>query len=302
MLDDEVDIKIICNEWGSYKDSAYINGVVIKKNVIDKRLNSSNNDPRILLLSNSLGYVREDNDFTDFQSIIRQEDHFVDIIKEKIARVSPDIVVVEGDITKKVTDTLRNEKVTVISNLDPFTMKRLERTTQTLVYPSTHLLESTTTLGSWQSFYIKRFIAKSWKDQKSVYIENDRSLIYFDGTPEHLGCTILLFGDTIKNLEKVKTCLQQMIYKARDVILESIMLMKMNLQSEPKESDPNSKFMFLAYQNIFVNDPKLTCRMHRMRIGKDIEKLKEKVYKENINPEEKVIKQNLNEMCILPRK
>ena len=59
MLDDEVDVNIICNEWGSHLDSAYINGVVIKKNVIDKRLNDEHSDPRILLLSNSLGYVRD---------------------------------------------------------------------------------------------------------------------------------------------------------------------------------------------------------------------------------------------------
>jgi hypothetical protein len=37
MLDYEIDVKIICNEWGSVKDSTYVNGVVIKKKVIDKR-------------------------------------------------------------------------------------------------------------------------------------------------------------------------------------------------------------------------------------------------------------------------
>lgn len=302
MLDNEVDVKIICNEWGSYKDSAYINGVVIQKKVIDRRLNDTHNDPRILLLSNSLGYVRDDNDFTDFQSIIKQEDHFVEIIKEKIARVNPDIVVVECDISKKVADTLRDEKITVISNLDVNTMKRLERTTQTLIYPSTHLLESTTTLGTCSSFYIKRFSAKQHNHSKSVYVNNDRSLIYFDGTPDHLGCTILLFGDKLSNLEKVKSCLTKMINKSRDVILESILLSKMNLSLENTVLEDKNQYMFLAYQNIYVDEPKLTVRMHRMRIGKDIDRLKEKVLNENKDPEEKVIKQNLNEMCILPRK
>ena len=278
MLDNEVDIKIIWNEWGSYKDSAYINGVVIKKNVIDRRFNDTYNDPRILLLSNSLGYVRNDADFTDFQSIIKQEDHFVDIIKEKIARVAPDIVVVEGDVSKKVADTLRKEKVTVMSNLDVYTMKRLERTVQTLIYPSTHLLESTTTLGTCSSFYIKRVTSKTKKKgEKSVYVQHDRTLIYFDGTPEHLGCTIMLFGDSVTNLEKVKNCIEKCIYKARDVILESILLMKMELSSfnsnasdipfrnnsdflSPdndessadfgKEESP--KFMFLAHQNLKI--------------------------------------------------
>lgn len=105
----------------------YINGVVIKKNVIDKRLNAEHKDPRILLLSNSLGYVRSEKDFTDFESTIKQEVHTVDIIREKLGRVQPDIVVVEGDVSKKVSDSLRQENITVVSNLDSDTMKRLER-------------------------------------------------------------------------------------------------------------------------------------------------------------------------------
>ena len=101
MLDDELDINILWNEWGTYLDSTYINGVVVKKNVIDRRLNATHENPRILLLSNNLGYARNDTDFTDFQSSIKQEDHFVEIIKEKIGRVRPNIVVVEGDVNKK---------------------------------------------------------------------------------------------------------------------------------------------------------------------------------------------------------
>ena len=112
--------------------------------MIDRRSNDVHSNPRILLLSNSLGYVREKVDFTDFQSIVKQENHFVDIIKEKIGRVSPNIVVVEGNINKKVADTLRNENITIVTNIDPNTMKRLERTTHTLIYPSTHLLEAST--------------------------------------------------------------------------------------------------------------------------------------------------------------
>jgi hypothetical protein len=176
----------------------YINGVVIKKNVIDRRLNAEHKDPRILLLSNSLGYVRSEKDFTDFESTIKQEVHTVDIIREKLGRVQPDIVVVEGDVSKKVSDTLRQENITVVSNLDPDTMKRLERWTQSLIYPSIHLLESTTMLGIWEDFHIKNFNPKLKSGAKTAYIHTDRNLIFFEGTPPHLGWTILLFGDTIE--------------------------------------------------------------------------------------------------------
>jgi len=42
--------------------------------------------------------------------------------------------------------------------------------------------------------------------------------------------------------------------------------------------------------------------MHRMRIGKDIENVKQAVRREQKDPEEKFIKRNLNEMCMLPLK
>jgi len=256
MLDDEIDVKIICNEWGSHTDSKYVNGVVVKKNVIDKRLIDFHNDPRILLLSNSLGYVRNDKDFTDFESIIKQEAHTVDIVKEKLARANPDIVVVEDDVSKKVLDTLRSENITIISNIDSDSMKRLERVTQTLIYPSIHLLESSTILGTCESFHIQRYNHKVRNGNKSAYVHTDRNLIFFEGTPAHLGCTILLFGDTIENLDKVKKCLHKMIHKARDVILESLFLSKINCNIQVSDPLADSKQMFLSYQNVFEDQPK----------------------------------------------
>jgi hypothetical protein len=92
-----------------------------------------------------------------------------------------------------------------------------------------------------------------------------------------------------------------LIHKARDVILESLFLTKINCSIDT-ETEPDLKKMFLAYQNIYIDSPKFICRMHRMRVGKDLEALKQLVRNDNKDPEEKFIKRNLNEMCMLPRK
>ena len=71
--------------------------------------------------------------------------------------------------------------------------------------------------------------------------------------------------------------------------------------------------MFLSDRNINIitkkglstpniDAPKFICRMHQMRAGKDIENLKEMVRNQEKDPEEKIIKRNLNEMWMLPRK
>lgn len=93
-----------------------------------------------------------------------------------------------------------------------------------------------------------------------------------------------------------------LIHKARDVILESLLLTKFNCSINTDDQDADSRKMFLAYQNIYIDSPKFICRMHRMRVGKDLENLKELVRLDNKDPEEKFIKRNLNEMCMLPRK
>lgn len=41
-------------------------------------------DPKILLITNSLGYVRDEEDFMDIESVIRQEEPYVQIILSKI--------------------------------------------------------------------------------------------------------------------------------------------------------------------------------------------------------------------------
>lgn len=87
-----------------------------------------------------------------------------------------------------------------------------------------------------------------------------------------------------------------MIKKTRDVVLESIFLTQMNCNIQSITEEDKSNQMFLASQNTFIDEPKFICRMHIMRIGKDIEKIKEIVKKEQKDPEERFIKRNLNEM------
>jgi hypothetical protein len=151
-------------------------------------------------------------------------------------------------------------------------------------------------------FDVQRFTGKSNLHDKSAYVHQDRSLIYFKGTPPHLGCTILLFGDTLENLQNVKQCLQKMIHKARDVILESLFLTKINCNIQISDPDTDTKEIFLANQNIFLDSPKFVCRMHMMRINRDIERFKLSLKQDESNYDEKTIKRNLNEMCVIPRK
>ena len=77
--------------------SKYVNGVVIKKSIAHKRMAWEIQNPRILLLSNSLGYIKDEMDFLDLATELKQEDSFIQIVMKKIDLVAPNLIFVQND-------------------------------------------------------------------------------------------------------------------------------------------------------------------------------------------------------------
>lgn len=89
ILNDSIDInkfvKIVTVEYPNQDKCKFVNGVVFKKDIGSKRMRNNISNPRILLLSNSLGYVQDDAiALTDLEQEIKQEETFVQIIRQKI--------------------------------------------------------------------------------------------------------------------------------------------------------------------------------------------------------------------------
>lgn len=63
-----VKIKII--NWLDNSKSDYINGVVMSNNLADKRMLTAIETPRILILKDSLGFVRDEGALLNIGSII----------------------------------------------------------------------------------------------------------------------------------------------------------------------------------------------------------------------------------------
>mmetsp|Transcript_29352 Transcript_29352/g.44244 ORF Transcript_29352/g.44244 Transcript_29352/m.44244 type:complete len:88 (+) Transcript_29352:565-828(+) len=79
------------------------------KNLTDKRMLKNIKDPKILLLEGSLGFLKDIDDpqakqdvFTDINSVVNQEEHFVKILMDKIRVVNPNVIVTEKNISHKV--------------------------------------------------------------------------------------------------------------------------------------------------------------------------------------------------------
>lgn len=72
---DSIDItKYVKIQLIQYKDTSkckYVNGVVIKKSIAHKKMRKEITNPRILLLSNSLGIQKDEEDFLDIEQEIK---------------------------------------------------------------------------------------------------------------------------------------------------------------------------------------------------------------------------------------
>ncbi len=63
-----------------YKDTSkckYVNGVVIKKGLSRKGMLREIDNPRIIIVANSLGYMKEEEDFIDIEQQVKQEDDYL---------------------------------------------------------------------------------------------------------------------------------------------------------------------------------------------------------------------------------
>lgn len=140
-LNDFVKIKLI--NWKDQSMSQYVNGVVMTKNLADRRMQSHFKSPTILLLKNTLELVNQ-----DLQSEMDQEEHLIKILSKKIEQISPQIVIVEQDVTYKVMCMLRDEhNISVISNLESNKMNKVSRVTQTITANGVTIINSRFKLG-----------------------------------------------------------------------------------------------------------------------------------------------------------
>lgn len=86
-------------------------------------------NPRILLLSNSLGYIKDEQDFLDLETEIKQEDFFIHIIMNKIELVKPDLIFVHKEASLKAIQALLAKDIILVTNVKKKQMERLERLT-----------------------------------------------------------------------------------------------------------------------------------------------------------------------------
>ncbi|XP_063503931.1 1-phosphatidylinositol 3-phosphate 5-kinase isoform X25 [Pongo pygmaeus] len=214
--DDDMDIRQFVHikkiPGGKKFDSVVVNGFVCTKNIAHKKMNSCIKNPKILLLKCSIEYLyREETKFTCIDPIVLQEREFLKNYVQRIVDVRPTLVLVEKTVSRIAQDMLLEHGITLVINVKSQVLERISRMTQGDLVMSMDQLLTKPHLGTCHKFYMQIFQLPN---------EQTKTLMFFEGCPQHLGCTIKLRGGSDYELARVD-CLNPINHQRLCVLFSS---------------------------------------------------------------------------------
>ncbi|KAJ1258876.1 hypothetical protein BS78_10G109300 [Paspalum vaginatum] len=210
-------VKVKCIASGNPNDSVFIKGVVCSKNVKHKRMVSKHENPRLLLLGGALEHQKVMNKLTSINSILEQEKKYLENAVEKIAAQRPHVLLVEKSVPLYAQELLAKD-ISLVLNVKRSLLERISRCTGAQIVSSVENITSTG-VGQCQTFWIERVTecpSPKISNRKTV-----KTLMFFDGCPRRLGCTVLLRGKSYEELKKVKLAVQFALFAAYHLSLET---------------------------------------------------------------------------------
>jgi chaperonin GroEL (HSP60 family) len=110
-------VKIKSIPGGAISESAYIEGVVFRKNVAHKKMVYNKENPKLLILSGGIEFHRMDYRLSSLDTLIDQEDKFLEIMVDKIMSLSPDIILVGKSVSRRAQELLSSHHVVVFQHV-----------------------------------------------------------------------------------------------------------------------------------------------------------------------------------------
>ena len=211
-------VKIKTIPGGGLDENAYVDGVVFRKNVSHKKMieDSTKVNPKILLLAGGLEFQRTDTRLSSMDTLIEQEDRYLEILVDKIMSLRPDIILVGKAVARKAQELLCSHNVVVMQGVKPQLLERISRASGAMMLPSTdHMIQQygEECLGVCGRFWLRlvRDDPERLRSIKQTRVLGDAAqrgatYAYLEGCPPELGCTIVLRGadrDTLKHIKEI---------------------------------------------------------------------------------------------------
>ncbi|XP_062191798.1 1-phosphatidylinositol-3-phosphate 5-kinase FAB1A-like [Phragmites australis] len=210
-------IKVKCIASGTRRQSEVIKGLVFKKNAAHKHMPTDCHNPRLLLLKGVLGH--SDVGLSSFNSMDQEKDILERTIAKMMEICSPNVVMVEKTVSRNIQELLLKEGVTLILDMKLNRLKRIARCTGSPIVSFSEVLDKPN-LKQCDYFHIEKFIEEHNSASEGGKMPS-KTLMFLEGFPRPLGCTILLRGANSEKLKKVKQIMHFTVFAAYHLILET---------------------------------------------------------------------------------
>jgi hypothetical protein len=240
-LDIEPYVKVKLIPGGSIEECVYVDGVVFRKTVSHKKMmgeelkhcgeeSCTSKNPKILLLAGGIDFQRDVARMSSLDTLIEQEDRYLEILVEKIMSLKPDIILVGKAVARRAQELLCEYNVAVMQNVKANLLERMSRMTGAMMLPSTdHMIQQygEECLGSCSLFWL-RYVqdnpekldpSRPQRVLKSP-ITRGSTYTYFSGCPPELGCTLVLRGANRQVLTEIKRIIKFAVVLAYHLRLE----------------------------------------------------------------------------------
>ncbi|KAH0900907.1 hypothetical protein HID58_040410 [Brassica napus] len=152
---------------------------------------------------------------------VKEMDH----LKMAVAKIhshNPQILLVEKSVSRFAQEYLLAKDISLVLNIKRPLLERISRCTGAQIVPSVDQLTSPK-LGYCDIFHVEKFVETHFNTGQGVK-KLAKTLMYFDGCPKPLGCTILLKGAHEDELKRVKHVIQYGVFAAYHLALETSFL------------------------------------------------------------------------------
>lgn len=218
------------------RDTSYVSGVVFTKNLALKSMPRRIANPRILLVTFPIEYQRHQQHFMSLQPVIEGEREYLRIVVQRLAKLSPHLVLVEKGVSGIALQYFAEHNISVAYNVKHTVIEAVARCAEADILGSLDRLALPVSTGRCTSFEVKTYI-------NNDFVRGKKSYIFLSGCRPDLGCTISLRGADSTTLSKVKYIVEFMVYVVYNLRLESSLLRDESIEYVEGETSLSNSYV-----------------------------------------------------------
>ncbi|GAA5897193.1 hypothetical protein JCM6882_001813 [Rhodosporidiobolus microsporus] len=234
---------------GRPRDSEFVSGCVITKNLIHKDMPRKLDNPKVMLLSELPLDFQRDNQFYTLDAVRAQADQAVDKLVDRICQFFPDLLLVEETVSQHALRLLRKKNISAARYVKHSALDAVARVLGADIITSISDLADRALQSDKHRPLRIVSRCKTFRVQTFVHPNipgGRKTILRFESDDHHKPCTLILRGESFETLGKVKRILHMLILVVYNAKLEGYLLHDQHLDvlaPLPSSSASDTKFV-----------------------------------------------------------